>query len=91
MVKWSCASMFLMRMFLTIALCLNGRGTAYAAVPIYVFNSDGGAAAIAHIKGVVSRDVVCHELNELAGAAVTELPLVPDCGRQRLHLSDRRR
>ena len=43
-----------------------------AKQPILVFNSDGGAAAIAHVAGEVTREVVCRELDELEGTAVTD-------------------
>ena len=64
----------LLTLYLGHAVC------AFAAAPIYVFNSDGGAAAIAHIKGKVTREVVCHELNELEGTAVTDFFWCPIVG-----------
>jgi hypothetical protein len=66
--------------FLIVALCVGWPVSALADLPMYVFNSDGGASAIAHIKGEVSRDVVCHELNELEGTAVTEFFWCPIVG-----------
>ena len=45
---------------------------------LYVFNSDSGASAFAHVKGEVSDKVVTRELDELAGTAVTVFFLVPD-------------
>ena len=47
---------------------------------IFVFNSDGGAAAIAHSKGEVTNEVVCHELDELEGTAVTDFFWCPIVG-----------
>ena len=65
---------------LAAAIGLVGSGSAPAAPPIYVFNSDGGAAAIAHIKGKVTREVVCHELNELEATGVTDFFWCPIVG-----------
>ena len=67
-------------LFCAVAFCHVASGAAFAASPLYVFNSDGGAAAIAHIKGEVTRDVVCHELNELEGTAVTDFFWCPIVG-----------
>ena len=63
-----------------LVFCLGHAACAFAAAPIYVFNSDGGAAAIAHIKGKVTRDIVCHELNELEGTAITDFFWCPIVG-----------
>ena len=63
-----------------LAFCLGQAACAFAAAPIYVFNSDGGAAAIAHIKGKVTREIVCHELNELEGTAITDFFWCPIVG-----------
>ena len=63
-----------------LAICLGHAVCAFAAEPIYVFNSDGGAAAIADIKGKVTQDVVCHELDELEGTAVTDFFWCPIVG-----------
>ena len=54
--------------------------TACAKPLMFAFNSDGGAAAIAHVKGKPVRDVVCHELNELEGTAVTDFLWCPIVG-----------
>lgn len=58
----------------------TGAESDRAASPMLVFNSDGGAAAIAHIRGKVTQDVVCHELNELQGTAVTDFFWCPIVG-----------
>ena len=71
-------------LFLTFALSFsidfaNGESDDSKS-PLFVFNSDGGAAAIAHIKGKVTREIVCHELNELEGTAVTDFFWCPIVG-----------
>ena len=63
-----------------LGICLGHALCVFAGEPLYVFNSDGGAAAIAHIKGEVTRDVVCHELDELEGTAVTDFFWCPIVG-----------
>lgn len=63
-----------------VALCAAPAASTFAESPLYVFNSDGGAAAIAHVKGEVVRDVVCRELNELEGTAVTDFFWCPIVG-----------
>ncbi len=62
-------------------LVLSISADSSSAKPLmFVFNSDGGAAAIAHIKGKPVREVVCHELNELEGTAVTDFFWCPIVG-----------
>ncbi|MEO2047262.1 MAG: hypothetical protein ABGX16_11900 [Pirellulales bacterium] len=51
-----------------------------AKQPIFVFNSDGGAAAIANVAGEMTREVVCRELDELEGTAVTDFFWCPVVG-----------
>ncbi|MBI83235.1 MAG: hypothetical protein CMJ81_08575 [Planctomycetaceae bacterium] len=51
-----------------------------AKQPIFVFNSDGGAAAIANVAGEMTREVVCRELDELEGTAVTDFFWCPIVG-----------
>jgi hypothetical protein len=65
---------------LAAALCLAWATTTFAEPSMFVFNSDGGAARIAHIKGQPVRDVVCHELNEMEGTAVTDFFWCPIVG-----------
>ena len=74
-----------MNRYLQIPVTLLGivLGHAFCVLadgPLFVFNSDGGAAAIAHIKGKVTQDVVCHELDELEGTAVTDFFWCPIVG-----------
>jgi len=65
---------------LILLLCVVFPVTSFAKAPLFVFNSDGGAAAIAHITGEVTHDVICHELNELEGTAVTDFFWCPIVG-----------
>ena len=60
---------------LTEGLRLNPTRIALAAAA-----GAGGAARIAHIKGQPVRDVVCHELNEMEGTAVTDFFWCPIVG-----------
>lgn len=71
--------------FFTMAILVNWASSARAELEgpdqsTFVFNSDGGAAAIAHIKGKVTRKVVCRELDELEGTAVTDFFWCPVVG-----------
>jgi len=63
-----------------VAICWVAPGSVFAEPSLFVFNSDGGAAAIAHVKGKPVRDVVCRELNELEGTAVTDFLWCPIVG-----------
>ncbi len=65
---------------MSVLLCSVLPVLTFAAPPMYVFNSDGGAAAIAHTEGKVTRQVVCHELDELEGTAVTDFFWCPIVG-----------
>ena len=47
---------------------------------LFIFNSDGGTAAVAHTKGAVTREIMCHELDELAGTPMTDLFWYPNVG-----------
>ena len=58
----------------------SGLADEKAKQPLFVFNSDGGAAAIAHVKGKPVRDVVCRELDELKGTAITDFFWCPIVG-----------
>ena len=65
---------------LGLALLAVSAESSHGKPLMFVFNSDGGAAAIAHVKGEPVRDVVCHELNELEGTAVTDFFWCPIVG-----------
>ena len=65
---------------LTICPALASAESDSAKQRMFAFNSDGGAAAIAHIKGEVTREIVCHELDELEETAVTDFFWCPIVG-----------
>ena len=63
-----------------VALLALSIASVSAVRRLYVFNSDSGASAFAHVKGEVSDKVVTRELDELAGTAVTVFSWCPIVG-----------
>ena len=67
--------------FVVLGQCVTFPVVSFAEQEkMFVFNSDGGAARIAHVRGQPVRDVVCNELNEMDGTAVTDFFWCPIVG-----------